>query len=185
MSPKVTLIHTRLEDLPENHQRMIREANEAAARKKAIEAERSRIGATLEAQDSPAFDEAKVRADFVKRLDSAIQTLKMPKKALMLSICTFVLDDETKWIEIKILISQMVLWARTRLISQRLRKKVECKLAKDPIDELAKMERSTERVALGESAAEVAKALGYHEGDYPAIMQIVNRQLRSEKKMRK
>ncbi|MBI5421677.1 hypothetical protein HZA44_00900 [Candidatus Peregrinibacteria bacterium] len=185
MAPKVSLIHTRLEDLPENHQRLIREANEDAEKKAAIEKERNRIGATIEAQDSPVFDEAKVRADFAKRLESAIQKLKMPKKPLMLSICAFGLDEDTTWIEIKILVSQMVLWNRSRLVSQRLHKKVESKLSKDPIDELAKMERASEKPALGESYAEVAKALGYQEEDYPAIMQIVDKQLKNEKKIRK
>lgn len=185
MAEKVSLIHVRLEDLPANHQKLILRANEDAATEKALRDERNKIETTLKAQDSPHFDEAKVRSDFSARLEIAIKELRIPRKALLLTICRSESDKERSWNEIKELVAQIVLWIRTRQAAQRNRKKAECRLVRNPIAELSKMEQASNKMLLEESYWETAKLLGYQSGDYHAIMQVIDRQMQAEARMRK
>jgi len=61
MFPKVSLIHTRLEDLPESHQLMINEANGVVLPGNEIEDKRNAIQSTLQAQNPSTIDDTKTR----------------------------------------------------------------------------------------------------------------------------
>lgn len=182
MIPKVSLIHTKLEDLPESHQKLIREANEAEV----IENERKAVESALQAKNAPSI-EAKARADFRGRLKRVVKNLKIPKRELMRAIESLEIDDETTWPEIETLTIQVVLWIHTQRLKKHSRTKAPIAFSANPHVRFQELElaKGEDRALFEECLRETARQFGYPDGNFKAVQKFIFSRIHQESPMQK